>query len=59
MKYVSINELCNKIKSGSTPSRKNLSFYGGNIPWVKTGELNNWYLDKTEENITEEVNESL
>ena len=27
--------------SGSTPQRGNTSYYGGNILWLKTGELNN------------------
>ena len=30
--------------SGGTPSRGNPSFFGGNIPWVKTGELNDDYI---------------
>ncbi|MBZ2187339.1 MAG: restriction endonuclease subunit S [Bryobacter sp.] len=35
--------------------RSNRSFYdGGTIPWVKTGELNDWYIEDTEEHITEE-----
>ena len=28
------------LRSGGTPDRKNLSFYRGTIPWVKSGELN-------------------
>ena len=39
--------------SGGTPSRKNLEYYGGSIPWVKTGDLNDNYIDFTEEFITE------
>ena len=38
--------------SGGTPSRKNLDYYGGSIPWVKSGELNDSYIECTEETIT-------
>lgn len=42
-----------KITSGSTPSRSNLEFFsGGTIPWVKTTDLNNSFIIKTEEKIT-------
>ena len=27
-------------QSGATPSRMNKDYYGGNIPWLKTGDLN-------------------
>lgn len=40
--------------SGGTPSRGNASYYGGNIPWVKSCELKNKYLYATEECITED-----
>ena len=40
--------------SGGTPSRRNPDYYGGQIPWVKTGELNDDYIYETEETITEE-----
>ena len=39
--------------SGCTPSRNNKKYYGGNIPWLKTGELNNNYINSTEEHITQ------
>ena len=39
--------------SGGTPSRKKPEFFGGNIPWVKTGELTEKYIRKTEEMLTE------
>lgn len=39
--------------SGGTPSRKHPEFYNGNIPWVKTGELNDSYIYDTTEKITE------
>jgi type I restriction enzyme S subunit len=45
--------------SGGTPSRKNPSYFNGDIPWIKTGELREKYIRHTEEKITEEaVNES-
>lgn len=40
--------------SGGTPSRGNPSFFGGNIPWVKTGELNDDYIFYTEETLSED-----
>lgn len=39
--------------AGATPSRRNMSYYSGCIPWVKTGELNNGVLKQTEEHISE------
>ena len=41
--------------SGGTPSRKNPSFYEGDIPWIKTGELNEEYIYDTEEHISKEA----
>jgi len=41
------------IRSGSTPSRAEPAFYsGGTIPWVKTTDLNNDFIYRTEECIT-------
>lgn len=40
--------------SGGTPSRKNKSYFGGNIPWVKTQELKEKYISYTDEFLTEE-----
>ncbi len=40
--------------SGSTPPRGNLDFYGGGIPWLKSGELNdNRALAGSEETVTQ------
>ncbi len=49
-----VNFLKNKTKihSGGTPSKKE-GYYGGNIPWITTTDLNNSYVYKTEKNITE------
>ena len=40
--------------SGGTPKRGNPTYYGGNIPWLKSGELNNGIVTEAEEYITEE-----
>src|SRR5690554_1337301 len=39
--------------SGGTPSRKNPDYYGGNVPWVKTGDLGPKVLSAASECITE------
>lgn len=43
-----------EISSGGTPSKLHPEYYGGSIPWVKTGDLKNKYLYKVEDYITEE-----
>lgn len=43
-----------EIKSGSTPARENIKAWGGNIPWVKTGEVSGVKIFDTEEKVTEE-----
>ena len=49
-----LKECCN-IGSGGTPSRKNLSFYEGDIPWVKTKEIDWHEIHDTEEHISQEA----
>lgn len=44
-----------KWGSGGTPSRRIPNYYIGNIPWVKTGELDNSFIFDTEEKISEEA----
>ena len=38
--------------AGATPSRKHPEYYGGNIPWLKTGDLNDDVVEDTTEKIT-------
>lgn len=42
-------------QSGSTPSRLNKDYYNGNIPWLKTGDLNDGYITHIPEYITEKA----
>jgi type I restriction enzyme S subunit len=41
------------VFAGGTPSRGNSTFYGGGIPWVKSGEVAGAPITATEETITE------
>lgn len=40
--------------SGGTPSRKSPQYFQGDIPWIKSGELNNTIILGAEEFISEE-----
>ena len=42
-----------EIGSGGTPSKTKPEYYGGDIPWVKTGDLKEEYLYSVEDYITE------
>lgn len=55
MKTVTLGKIAN-ITSGGTPSRKEKSYWGGNIPWVTTSLIQNKTItaDDIEEWITEE-----
>jgi type I restriction enzyme S subunit len=47
-----LGEVC-FTTSGGTPSRQNKDFYKGNIPWVKSGELDKGVIYDSEEHISE------
>lgn len=49
-----LGEIC-ETTSGGTPNRKNDAYYGGTIPWVKSGELGKGIIYDTEEKITEQA----
>lgn len=38
--------------AGATPLRTNPQYYGGNIPWLKTGDLNDGYITEVPEYIS-------
>src|SRR4051794_18948216 len=39
--------------AGGTPSRSKPEYFGGSMPWLKSGELHFGRLSRTEESITE------
>lgn len=52
--FVRLNEI-GEWGSGSTPNRSNPEYYGGGIPWFKSGELISDFIDTSEEFITEKA----
>jgi type I restriction enzyme S subunit len=52
-KFMAIGDVAD-TSSGGTPSRDKKEYFGGNIPWVKSGELKDNVIFGTEEKITEE-----
>ena len=52
-----LNDLC-KTTSGGTPSRGNPGYFSGDIPWIKSGELNDGLITDSEEHITADAIES-
>ena len=53
-KWTKLGEVC-QTTSGGTPSRRELKYYDGKIPWVKSGELDRGIITDTEEKISEEA----
>lgn len=51
---VKLGDVC-FTTSGGTPSRKVTNYYNGDIPWVKSGELNYNVIRDTEEHISEDA----
>lgn len=41
--------------AGATPSRTNSGYYGGDIPWFKSGELTSDFISDSEESVTEQA----
>lgn len=48
-----LGEICKNVCSGGTPKSTEPSYYGGNIPWLNTKEVNFCRIDKTEKTITD------
>ncbi|SCM82364.1 Restriction modification system DNA specificity domain-containing protein [uncultured Sporomusa sp.] len=50
-----VEEFAEEMKNGGTPSRKNETYWNSNdIPWIKTGEIKNSMIIKSEEFISHE-----
>lgn len=53
-KWVSIEEVAT-VGTGATPLKSNSSFYGGNIPWVTSGALNDEFVIEATDFVTEKA----
>lgn len=51
---VTVGEVVSVARSGATPLRSNKDYYGGAIPWLKSGEVVGGGISTTEETITED-----
>ena len=52
---LTIEDVCQRVTSGGTPSRRVASFFEGNIPWLKTQEMRDAWVSQTEEHITQDA----
>lgn len=50
---VLLGDICIKVTSGGTPSTRHDEYYKGNIPWLRTQEVNFGNIYSTEKTITE------
>ena len=41
---ISLEECCTDILGGSTPSMKHPEYYGGSVPFIKSGDVKDWSL---------------
>lgn len=53
VEYKTIEEVCEKVFAGGTPNTRRKDFYDGNIPWLRSGEVDFNEIDSTEKTITE------
>jgi len=51
-KWVRLGEV-GEWGAGSTPLRSNPNYYDGDIPWLKTGDLTDGYIDSVSEHVTD------
>lgn len=51
--YVTVGDVVTTARSGATPRRSNKDYYGGEIPWLKSGEVNGDGIKASAESITE------
>ncbi len=53
VEFKTIGEICLKVFAGGTPSTKREDYYDGDIPWIRSGEIDFNVITSAERNITE------
>ena len=53
VEYKSISKISDNVFSGGTPSSSKEEYYNGDIPWLRSGEINFNKIDSTEKTITQ------
>lgn len=48
-----VDDCCEAIYSGGTPSTKKIEYWNGNLPWLSSGETRSRFIIDTEKTITE------
>ena len=44
--YIPLEECCTSITGGNTPSMKHEEYYGGNVPFIKSGDVKDKYVSE-------------
>lgn len=53
VEYKKLGEVCENIFAGGTPSTSNKSYYDGDIPWIRSGEVDFNVIRTAERSITQ------
>lgn len=53
VKLLPLNDVCTKASSGGTPKRSVPGYFGGNIPWIRSTDLNFKTIGEVEGSLTE------
>jgi type I restriction enzyme S subunit len=53
VRWTTLGEICKSVSSGGTPSTSRSDYYGGNIPWLRTQEVDYTDIHSTGITITE------
>ena len=54
VEWKTIGEIGSNVFAGGTPSTQHLEYYDGDIPWIRSGEIDFNVITKAERNITSE-----
>ena len=54
-KFITLEQCCTSITGGNTPSLKHEEYYGGNVPFIKSGDVKDKYVSSGALWLTEEA----